>query len=170
MSLLEEFQTQVLPIKDKLYRFSHRIVGDSAEAQDVVQEVFIKMWHKRAEMAQYANVEAWCMRMTKNLSIDKLRSKHRKMVSLDATYNMETSTTTPDKAAEMSDTVNQIHQMMEALPPKQKMVMQLRDIEGMTYQEIADALEINVNQVKVNLFRARKTIREQLLKAESYGL
>ena len=170
MSLIEDFQTRVLPIKDKLYRFALRIVEDDSEAKDVVQEVFIKVWNRREEMHLYKNMEAWCMRLTRNLSIDKLRSKHRRVVPLETSTAMPQTDTTPYQQAAMKDTVDYIRHLMESLPLKQKMVMQLRDIEGMSYQEIADALEIPLNQVKVNLFRARKTIRQQLIQSESYGL
>ena len=66
--------------------------------------------------------------------------------------------------------MRQIHQFIGALPNKQKLVIQLRDIEGLSYKEISDALEIDLNQVKVNLFRARKAVRENLININAYGL
>ncbi len=121
-------------------------------------------------MAQVKNVEAWCMRMTKNLSIDKLRSKHKKVAQLSDAIIIKEKTANPHQATEMNDTISQVEKLMEALPEKQRMVMQLRDIEGMQYQEIADILQISMEQVKVNLFRARKQIRTQLINTESYGI
>lgn len=168
MNLIKDFKTRVVPIKDKLYRLALRIVGDDGEAKDVVQEVLIKVWNKREEMHLYKNMEAWCMRLTKNLSIDKLRSKHRRVVPLEGAVTAIKTEFTPYQQTAMKDTVDYIHRLMEELPLKQKMVMQLRDIEGMTYQEIAQALDISLNQVKVNLFRARKTIRKKLTQSESY--
>ena len=170
MNLIKDFKTRILPIKDKLYRFALRIVEDESEAKDVVQEVFIKVWNKRMEMHRYANLEAWCMRLTRNLSIDKLRSKHRRVVPLEGRMVMAETNTTPYQKTAMKDTVDYVRQLMQGLPMKQKMVMQLRDIEGLTYQEIAQTLDISLSQVKVNLFRARKTIRQQLIKSESYGV
>ena len=66
--------------------------------------------------------------------------------------------------------MKQIHQFISALPDKQKLVIQLRDIEGFSYKEISDALQLNLNQVKVNLFRARKAVRENLININAYGL
>ena len=75
---LEAFQNRVLPSKNKLFRFAFRMLGSSEEAKDVVQEVLIKVWNGREQMAEVQNMEAWCMRITKNLSLDKLRSRQRR--------------------------------------------------------------------------------------------
>lgn len=160
---IKEFQNTILPIKNTLYRLAKRVVGETSEAEDVVQEVFVKIWKQRNQLAEIANMEAWCMRLTKNLSIDKLRSKHRRTESLDKGFEQVDDEQNPYQFVEMNDTMNQIGKMMDALPEKQKMVMHLRDIEGLAYQEIAETLEIPMNQVKVYLYRARKQIREQIL-------
>jgi len=167
---LKEFTYQLTGLKDKLFRFSARIVGDNELAEDVVQDVVIKMWNKRAERDQYDNLEAYCMRMTKNLSIDKTRAKHRQNIALDKAPEPIQESPNPYQSAVQNDTMQHIHQLMQQLPEKQRMAMQLRDIEGMEYKEIAKVLEIPLNQVKVNIFRARKQIRMQLLNIESYGL
>ncbi len=168
---LEDFTHLILPIKNKLFRFSLRIVGNVAEAEDVVQEVFIKVWNKRSDLANYSNIEAWCMTLTKNLSIDKLRSKHRKADSFKDGFDVPSAKSDdPYHQTTYNDTFERIQNMLSDLPEKQRMVMQLRDIEGLAYQEIADALNISLQQVKVNLFRARQQIRVQLVNSESYGL
>ncbi len=168
--ILEDYKKLVLPIKNKLFRFSLRIVGNVAEAEDVVQEVFIKVWNKRQELDAYKNVEAWCMTLTKNLSIDKIRSKHRRVGALQDTFDMPSPSATPYQTTVTNDTMSRIEKMMATLPEKQRMIMQLRDIEEMSYKEIAEILKISLDQVKINLFRARKEIRSQLLNSESYGL
>ena len=68
---IKEFKTEILPFKNKLYRFALRIVGNVAEAEDVVQEVFIKLWNQRESLHQYSNLEAWCIRMTKIYPLTK---------------------------------------------------------------------------------------------------
>jgi RNA polymerase sigma factor (sigma-70 family) len=161
---LKEFQYQVIPIKDKLFRLALRIMGNGPEAEDIVQEVFIKLWNTRNELAQIANIEAWSMRITKNLAIDKLRSKNRQTVELPVSLNDQRDPENPHTLTEYRDTVAKIQQLMDALPKKQRMVMQLRDIEGLTYQEIADSLDMPLNQVRVYLHRARQAIRGRILK------
>jgi RNA polymerase sigma factor (sigma-70 family) len=161
---LKEFQHQVIPIKDKLFRLALRIMGNGQEAEDIVQEVFIKLWNTRNELAQIANIEAWSMRITKNLAIDKLRSKNRQTIELPLSLNNQQDPDNPHTLTEYRDTVAQIQHLMDELPKKQRMVMQLRDIEGLTYQEIAESLDLPLNQVRVYLHRARQTIRGRILK------
>ncbi len=169
MSLIADFQTRVLPVKHKLYRFAFRLLGNGPEAEDVVQEVMIKIWNKRQEMHTYLNMEAWCMRLTKNLSLDRLRAqKRRKMDSLPEKFDIAATTASPERLTETRDTLKWVHEIIELLPDKQKIAIQLRDIEGYSYKEIAEIMEININQVKVNLFRARKRVKESLLQATSY--
>ena len=168
---LEAFKTRVLPAKNKLYRFALRLLGDQEEAKDIVQEVMIRVWNKRDSLHMYQNMEAWCMQITKNLCYDKLKSKaHQTRVVLPDNWQIEDNNTTPEKKAEIGDIMNQIHRFICTLPDKQKQVMQLRDIEGYSYKEIGEALEIDINQVKVNLFRARKAIRESLININAYGI
>ena len=167
---LKDFQTHILPYKNKLFRFAMSIVGNATEAEDVVQEVFIKIWQNRQQINKLNSLEAWSMKLTKNLSIDKLRSKHRRTDGLDNVVEISSREATPDKATELNDTMSRIKALMFQLPDKQRQILQLRDIEGMTYEEISQVLELPLNQIKVNLFRARKQIRAKLLKSESYGL
>jgi RNA polymerase sigma factor (sigma-70 family) len=167
---LQDFKIQILPMKHQLYRVALRITGDPTEAEDVVQEVFIKVWDKRAQIPNIQNVQAFCMSMTKNLAIDKTRSKHRRAESLGEGLDFKTPVANPHQRAEMTDTMYRIEALMKTLPDKQKMVMRLRDIEGMAYEEIALAVDIPINQVKVNLFRARQKIREALINTDQYGL
>jgi RNA polymerase sigma-70 factor (ECF subfamily) len=168
--MLETFKNMVLPTKNKLFRFAFRILESHEEAEDVVQDVMIKMWDKRADLPNYQNVEAWCMRLTKNLSLDKLKSKHRQTHRQNVEIDVASFLLNPDRELELNDTVSHIEKMMNELPEKQKMVMQLRDIEGYSYQEIADVMEISMSQVKVNLFRARDKVRQQLTKTNNYGI
>lgn len=157
-----DFKTQILPMKNRLFRFALGIVGQTAEAEDVVQEVFIKLWNNRQQMENITNVEAWCITATKNLSIDKLRSKHQRMVPMSAGFDLHDHSATPYEAAVTHDVFDQVRALINRLPEKQRDIMQLRDIEGMSYQKIADTLNVPMDQVKVYLFRARKAVRAGL--------
>lgn len=167
---LKEFTYQLVALKDKLFRFSARIVGNDMLAEDVVQDVVSKMWDKRAQRDEYQNLEAYCMRMTKNLSIDKIRSKKEQTVELTEAEAASYTAPDPHQQLVQQDMMSKIYALIETLPLKQKLVIQLRDIEGMEYKEIAAALDLPLNQVKVNLFRARQTIKKKLLTIDAYGL
>ncbi len=167
---LEDFETRVLPAKNKLFRFALRLLGSSEEAKDVVQETMIKVWNGR-DMAEVQNMEAWCMRITKNLSLDKLRSRQRKLTgSIDVRFDMVHESLSPHEKTEIHESMKRIDELMANLPDKQRQVMHLRDIEGYSYNEICDVLALDMNQVKVNLFRARNAVREKLIKLNAYGL
>ncbi|MEO1049356.1 MAG: sigma-70 family RNA polymerase sigma factor [Bacteroidota bacterium] len=167
---LEAFKSRVLPTKNKLYRFALQIVKDDEEAKDIVQEVFIKVWNGKQEIEDLENTEAWCMRLTRNLCYDRVKSKRFKTTdSLEPSMSIQGGEV-PDKTMEMSDTMKSIDRFIHSLPEKQQQVMRLRDIEGYSYKEIGKMLEIDMSQVKVNLFRARKAVRENLVNINAYGL
>ena len=124
MSLIADFQERVLPVKHKLYRFAYRLLGNGQEAEDVVQEVMIKIWTRRQEMHTYLNMEAWCMRLTRNLSLDRLRSRKRKYTeSLPERLDLAAPDPNPEKLAISQDTLDWVNEIIEKLPEKQKMVI-----------------------------------------------
>lgn len=165
------FESRVLPVKNKLFRFAFRLLGSSEEAKDVVQEVFIKVWNGRDQMASIDNMEAWCMRITRNLSLDKIRSRQRKATDpIEENFDVQNDSRTPYEATENSENMQRISQLIASLPEKQRQVMHLRDVEGYSYNEICEILELDMNQVKVNLFRARNAVREKFIKINAYGL
>lgn len=168
---LEAFENRVLPSKNKLFRFAFRMLGSSEEAKDVVQEVMIKVWNGREQMAEVQNMEAWCMRITKNLSLDKLRSRQRRATdSIDEGFEVRHEALSPHENTELNESMLRINQLIAALPEKQRQVIHLRDIEGYSYNEICEMLELDMSQVKVSLFRARNAVREKLVKMNAYGL
>jgi RNA polymerase sigma factor (sigma-70 family) len=150
----------IFTIQDKLYRFALRITGNAFEAEDVVQEVCIKVWEKQEQMKDVKNEEAWYMTLTRNAALDKIKSKHHKSESTDTLYFYKSSESDPYEATQQQDTIDNIRQLMQQLPEKQRMTMHLRDIEDHSYDEIAQILNISLEQVKSNLFRARTTIRK----------
>lgn len=167
---LEAFQNRVLPSKNKLFRFAFRMLGSSEEAKDVVQEVLIKVWNGREQMAEVQNMEAWCMRITKNLSLDKLRSRQRRATDSIEGFEIRHEALSPHENTELNESMLRINQLIAALPEKQRQVIHLRDIEGYSYNEICEMLELDMSQVKVSLFRARNAVREKLVKMNAYGL
>ncbi len=163
MSLIY-FKQNILPVKDKLYRFAQSILKNTMEAEDVVQEVMVRVWQKRETWHEVENMEALTMKMTKNLALDKLKSRYNRTDSLPEYADWRDDAAQPDEATESNDLIQRIRKMMNHLPEKHRMVMQLRDIEGLSYEEISEVLDMPMSQVKINLFRARTHIREQLIK------
>ena len=145
------FHHDILPLKDKLFRLALRITLNPAEAEDVVQETMMKVWNRRNSWDTIDNIETFCLTICRNLSLDKMRLMGNHALSLDAE-------TEPTDYSHHSNPEEQV---------KQRSCMQLRDIEGKSYKDIATILNITEEQVKINIFRARQTIREQFKKADT---
>lgn len=170
--MLEVYKERVLPIKDKLYRFALRYLGDEEEARDIVQDVLIKVWDKRAEWGQTRNMEAWCMTITRNYSLNRLRKKSYRFTEPLANQHqpLYCDNRTPERQVEQSEMMQYIHELINRLPEKQKAIIQLRDVEGYSYDEIAEIMQTDLNNVKVNLFRARQYLKKELVNIQNYGL
>lgn len=136
----------------------------------MVQEVLLKAWDYRESWHKVKNAEAWCMTMTRNLALDRIKAAGRSSESLDAVMWVSAGGDSPFDVTERSDSFARVGHLMEKLPPRQAEAVRLRDIEGFTYEEISEIMKIDLGQVKVNLHRARKFLRENLLKINEYGL
>ena len=157
------FQTDILPLKNELYRLALRITMNAADAEDVVQETMMKVWNRRDQWEQIESIEAFCLTICRNLSLDKVRRMDNQAQSLDAAYDPKDQhvASNPEEQAIQSDRIRLVRHLINQLPEKQRSCMQLRDMEGKSYQDIATILDITEEQVKVNIFRARQTIREK---------
>ena len=164
------FRNDILPLKDKLYRLAFRITLNSAEAEDVVQDTMIRVWNKRDEWPNFESIEAYCLTVARNLAIDrseKIDSQH--MEFTPETQELPDALNPYEQLAQ-SEQLGLIHRLLNELPEKQRSIMQLRDIEGKSYKEIADILQITEEQVKINLFRSRQKIKQRYTEIEDYGL
>lgn len=167
------FQNDILPLKNELYRLALRITLDHAEAEDVVQETLMKVWNRREKWDQIESIEAFCLAICRNQALDKIRRMGRQNESLseeshetaDSSYSSN-----PEEHAMQQDRIRLIRRLVDSLPEKQRTVMLLRETEGKTYKEIAEVMEITEEQVKVNLFRARQTLKQKYIEADKYGL
>lgn len=165
---LENFQIEVIPLKNKLFRFARRLVKNTQEAEDIVQDAFVKLWSNRQKLGEYRSIEAFAMVVIKNICLDQLRARKRKS-TVDATEQNEPSENlTPHTELEVSDSFRYVKSIIDDLPDQQKMVVHLRDIEGYEFDEIANMLDMNQNAVRVNLSRARKKIREKMIETHNY--
>lgn len=165
----DEFKIQVFSLKDKLFRFSKHILNDATEAEDVVQDVLIKLWKMKKELPKYKNLEALAMIITKNLSLDKTRRKNTRIQKAEAiAYEMEVVNFQPD--FEKQETSEWIKKTIQNLGEPQKTIMYLRDVEGYDYKDIEPIVHLSVETIRVNLSRARKKVRAELQKRWNYGL
>ena len=168
------FRTDVLPLKNELFRLAMRITLNRQDAEDVVQETMLKVWSRREQWAEIDSMEAFCMTICHNLALDRVKRMSRQTsTSLDVdtldradhSYNSD-----PEEQTVQRDRLQIVRQLMDTLPEKQRICIQLRDVEGKPYKEIAAIMAITEEQVKVNIFRARQTIKKKFIENEQYGL
>ncbi|GAA0871932.1 sigma-70 family RNA polymerase sigma factor [Gangjinia marincola] len=165
----EAFLTLFTPVQDKMYRFALRLLSSKEAAQDAVQEVMTKLWNKRERIKGYTNPQAFAMTMTKNYCLDQLKLKQNNTMRI-VHSNYEDQGRNPAAIAEVKDELDFVRKIMDQLPEQQQMVLQLRDIEQQEFKEIAEVLEMSETAIRVTLSRARKKIREELLKVHRYGI
>lgn len=162
----EEFVKEVVVFGDKMYRIAFRLLENSESAKDVLQESFLKLWEKRNEISKYRNVEAYVVTVIKNKCLDKLRLV-KQTVDISC---LNAGTNKLESDYDNQESVKEIKKIIQNLSKQQRLIIELRDIEGYTYDEIAELLDMSVNNVRVNLSYARKKIKEELEKIYNYGL
>lgn len=157
-----------MPLKDKLYRLAKRILVSSDEAEDAVQEVLLKLWKGKQQIETYDNPEAYAVTMTKNYCLDRLKSKQAS--NLKIVHNSHPAVENVESKIEVEDSVAMVFKIMETLPEQQKIVLQLRDVEQYEFSEIAKMIDSTEVAIRVALSRARKTVRDKLIKNYNYGI
>jgi len=162
----------VLPLKNELFRLAFRITLNRAEAEDVVQETMMKVWNRRADWDKIDSIEAFCLTICRNLSLDKMRHMDNQVQTLEQSPEAVDSSyaSNPEEQAVQRDRIALVRRLIDQLPEKQRSIMQLRDMEGKSYRDIATIMGISEEQVKVNIFRARQSIKKEFIKQEQYGL
>jgi RNA polymerase sigma factor (sigma-70 family) len=166
----EEFRKLILPEGRRLYALAFRYLNSREEAEDVVQEVMMKLWEGRNKPGRYENPAAWCTAVTRNSCIDLLRRRqriwHEEINSTTIFSDAHTDDPGQSDSREAAELVKRIVNRMRE--PYRSAVI-LRDIEGYSYEEAAEAMQTNVNALRTILSRARKSIRDELEKIYSYG-
>jgi RNA polymerase sigma-70 factor (ECF subfamily) len=163
-----EFKLLVMPYSSRLYRMAFRLMGNREEAEDVVQEVYVKLWGMRDELPKYNSIEALAIRITRNLCLDQLRRRKVKQDAMKAErLNEESHSDSPARDLEKKEEAEMIHALIAALPEPQRSLVHLRHLEGKEYEEISEMVNMNVNAIRVSISRARKQMREMLEKKYS---
>uniref|UniRef100_UPI003FEDB3B2 RNA polymerase sigma factor n=1 Tax=Prevotella sp. TaxID=59823 RepID=UPI003FEDB3B2 len=165
------FRNDVLPLKDKLFRLALRITLNREEAEDIVQDTLIKVWNSRDKWQRLDSIEAYSLTIARNLSLDRIKKMENQNGSLeDEKTERPDTTSNPSERMIQKDKLDIVKRMIDELPEKQRSCIQLRDIEGKAYKDIALILGITEEQVKINIFRARQTIKQRFQQFDKYGL
>ena len=157
--------------KDKIFHLAYRMLNNRHEAEDVVQDTFLRVYKNWEKYDDNHKFSTWLYRIATNLCIDRMR-KRKPNFSLDAELGDQEGTDgysllpgderTPESEFLLSETQSIIHQAIEGLPAKYKMVMVLRYLQEMSLQEIGDVLNMPVTTVKTRVHRGREFLRKKL--------
>lgn len=156
------FQNDILPLKDKLYRLALRITMQREEAEDIVQETMIRLWNNRERLEMVDSIEAYAITSCRNIAINHVSAARHGVVSLDDTPAQTPQAENPYERIYAKESIAQLHAILAHLPEKQRTCMQLRDFEGHNYRDIASMTGMTEDQVKVSIFRARQYVKKHL--------
>lgn len=165
----QTFLDRIMTVQDSMFRLAKRLLISKEEAEDAVQEVVTKLWANMTHIATLSNIEGYAMTMTKNYCLDRLKSKQAAQLRL-VHYKHDSATNSLDKQLNARDSVSMVMDFMKSLPSQQQLILQLRDIEQYEFDAIAEITELSEGAVRVALSRARKKIKEQLIKAHQHGI
>ena len=164
-----EFVQLTNPFKNKVFRLAKRLLVSTEEAEDATQEVLVKLWNKKGNLSTYNNLEAFAMSMAKNYCLDQLKSKRAGNIKISSTDYPDREPAL-DKNLEDHDSLNWVEKSINELPTQQRIIIQLRDIEQYEFDEMAKILDLSEGTIRVALSRARKAVREYMMKTHDYGI
>lgn len=165
MNRADEYNELITSIKDTIYRLVVSIVIDSATAEDIVQDVSERVWRARDAVLQSEHPRAYVCRIAHNLAIDCVRKRQR-----ERSITIEGVAVDGNSESNIRDMASLTQRIISQLPTKQQLIIHMRDVEGYEFEEIAQIAECDEVSVRMNLSRARKRVREELIKMMSYGV
>ena len=153
------FKELVLPLQNSLYRLAYAMLRNREEAEDVVQEIFYRLWSKKSMLHELDSIRAFALKMTKNLCLDKIKGRKHVIGEIEK-MNLQSDQSNPHEKAEAGNLIAVVQKIISTLPEQQQLVIHLRNIEELSLDEISTVTEMSINNVRVTLSRARKNINE----------
>jgi RNA polymerase sigma-70 factor, ECF subfamily len=164
---LAGFEELAMPLFDPLYNFARWLVRNSSDAEDLVQETYLKALRSFASFQPDTNFRAWMFRILKNTFLSSCSTVERRMndamVSEEDGHELAVDTETPETMLMIRSSSQLVQHAINDLPVHYRQTLLLCDVEEMSYQEIAEVLSIPIGTVMSRLARARKAVRESLL-------
>jgi len=158
----EEFKSIYYPFHPKLYRIAFSLLNNATDSEDILQESYYKLWSKRTELVNILQPEAFCVRLVKNLCLDFLRAPRNRLDNEPVESLNVMTGATPENELESKEKMQQIEALIEQLPEKQRIVIQMRGCGDCSLEEIEAVTGESAANVRVLLSRARKTLKSML--------
>jgi len=169
LSAERTFLNQIDEIRNKIFRITKRILVSQEEAEDATQEVIVKLWEMDAAKRDgFKSIEAYSVTMAKNYCLDRLKSKQAQNLSLDERL-VNAPSDSLQKKIEQTDELNLVGGLIDKLPERERMIIQLREIEQYDFNEIASILNLPEGTIRVYLSRTRKKLRKQFTEIQNHG-
>ncbi|WP_089682936.1 RNA polymerase sigma factor [Catalinimonas alkaloidigena] len=164
----QTFLHRVFPVRNQVFRLAKALLQNTQEAEDATQEVLLKLWTKRDDLSAYRSVEALALQITKNQCLNTLKSAKRQPMYDANRLELNGGDATPYQTMEAADQTRIMEQLFADLPPQQRLVMHLRNVEGYSFEEMEAITGLQANHLRVLLHRARQHVKEGFLKISSY--
>jgi RNA polymerase sigma-70 factor (ECF subfamily) len=159
----ERFKAEVVPLRERLLGIALKMLEEEQDAEDAVQEAFLKLWHIRDSLDSYDSVPAFATTVTKNICVDRLRTRNRETSIEDDLYR-RAGPDNPYLQLERKNNDEIIRTIISRLPPLQQAIIRMKDIEEYEVEQIAEITGTQIEAVRMNLSRARKKVREEFIK------
>ena len=160
-----EFKILVLPFSSRLYRLAYSLLGNREEAEDAVQEVYMKLWKMQDDLEKYNSIEALCVQVTRNHCLDQLRRrKLERAVKEEEEQERRGEFSNPSDEMIRKERSEILNHLINQLPEPQRSLVHFRHIEGKEYSEIEEIMDMKENAIRVSISRARKQLKDMLQK------
>ena len=154
-----EFTEKFLPMGERLYRLAFSLLEDTFDAEDAVQDLFVKLWNSRDILDSVRSPEAYCLTMMRNLCLDRIRTRKR---STGLQENTESESGPPDRHIDDRERLKATAKAIEGLSPSQRTILKMKVLEDLSYDEISERTGMSKLTLRVLLSQARKKIRKTI--------
>ncbi len=159
----KEFNHIVLPLAQNIWSYALNLTGNRTISADLTQEVMLRLWDSRQQLSRVGNIKAWALKITHNLWLDWLKKQKPIYDEAELLKNGGHETDLLQQIAQ-KETAEAVRKIIDTLPPNQREVIILREIEELEYEEIAKITGLGLNNIRVLLSRARNKVKEILVK------
>ena len=150
----EQFKKEILPLREKLFLYARRLLDNPEDAEDIMQEVFLKLWYMRGELDYYNNVMALSVQITKHLCLNRMKVRERTEGEAGEQFFI-CDASTPYTQLEQKDSLEHVMRLIN------------KHVDGFEVEEIAGLTGSTPEAVRMNLSRARKRVRDQFFKMQT---
>ena len=156
-----EFKQRFMPHYKLLYRVAYYLTGNALDAEDLLQDMYLKLWQKRDDLKEEADTQAYLVTMMKNLFVDQRRHKH-----IDASEDIEAHASPPDERSldeqiGSRDEVQQVEGLIRQLSERDAKIIQMHLMEDRSYEEIESDTGLSQGNIRIIVMRAKKKLKQQ---------